>query len=106
MNIIVQIGTINFRMYAGRRYMYLNFTSFEGTKKFHIFTLHKTPWGIVIYQEWVSHFYPKMLVKLTILVGCILKMLPLEYRLVEGVITARMGKILGKYLNNHKLRDL
>jgi hypothetical protein len=93
-------------MYVGRRYMYLRFTSFEGTKKFFIFTLHKTPWGIVIYQEWVSHFYPKMLVKLKILVGCILKMWPLEYHLVEGLITTRMGKVLGKDPNNHKRQDL
>jgi len=41
-------------------------------------------------------FNPKMLVKLRILVWCILKMLPLENRLVEGIIAGRVGKELGE----------
>jgi hypothetical protein len=47
-------------------------------------------------------FLSKNVGEVEILIGCILKMLPLEYRLVEGVITTRMGKVLGKDPNNHK----
>jgi hypothetical protein len=41
-------------------------------------------------------FNPKMLVKLRILVWCILKMLLMENRLVEGIIAERVGKVLGE----------
>jgi len=60
MNAAMQIGTINFRIEAGRGYMYLSSTfPVEGTKKLFTLTLHKTPWGITIYQEWVPFLIQK-----------------------------------------------
>jgi hypothetical protein len=58
LNVIVNVGVINFLMHAKRGFLYMSTTITKSTKKLLMLTPHKTPWGATIYREWVPMFNP------------------------------------------------
>jgi hypothetical protein len=46
---MVKAGVINFHMDAKRGFLYLSTTTMEGTRKLLMLTLHKIPWGTIVY---------------------------------------------------------
>jgi hypothetical protein len=57
---IVKIKIINFQMNAWKKFICLNSTTLEGTKKILMLTPHNTLWEMAIYEQWVHMFNPKL----------------------------------------------
>jgi len=76
------------------------------TKKFLLFTPHKFPWKIVIYQKlWVPLFNPNRFLGLKLLVWASLHILPLKLQSLGMKITSQLEKVLGVDINNEKRRN-
>jgi hypothetical protein len=104
LNVVVNVGIINFQIDVGRVYMYLNFVIPKSTRILQMFMLHKRPWGNAIFEKCVFMFNLEAPIRLKVLIWCTLKILPLKYPMGRKLISY-VGKIMGKDHNNCKGRN-
>jgi hypothetical protein len=74
---------VGFKMDVGRGFVFLNFETLESMKRVLALTLHMLSWCTAIYQQWVQAFSHNHPVSLKLPTWITLRMLPIEYKLME-----------------------
>ena len=96
---------VSFKMDMGRSFLFHSTPSTLATKNVLALTLLNTPWGQCIFQEWKPNFNPDYPDGFKLPTWISLTKIPHEFKPVEGLIAATLGRVYYADPHNKFLRD-